>query len=198
MAGLGLAALAGGCSNATDSATDPSTDPSTDPATTVDAVDVGTEARPADLGFGDSVAELPPPMGEVVLTIASESKAAERGPVEADLAGLEQLGTITTTVYEPFVERDIEVTGVPFDRVLAAAGVEPDNRIAITALNLYQIEEKASHLSGGGGLLVTRVDGEQIPVADGGPIRLVYTDARSAQALNTNLWIWSIATIEVK
>lgn len=180
-AALGLAAtfglLATGCG---------STDPSASPG-------------PTRLAFSQSdIADMPTAAGDVVLTVLGGDKDADGLGVEVDLAGIESLGTVTATLYEPFIEADIEVTGVPLDRVLASAGVTADDQLDITAVNMYKVDGSAEYLSQGGSLLVTRVDDKPISVADGGPIRLVYLDSDSTQAQNTNLWIWSIKTIEVK
>jgi hypothetical protein len=47
-------------------------------------------------------------------------------------------------------------------------------------------------------LLATRTgDGGAIPIAEGGPIRIVFADGVASGA-NANQWIWSVTTIDVR
>ncbi len=139
-----------------------------------------------------AAAPLPAPTGEVVLTVAGAE-----GVVDADLAGIEGLGTVTTKVYEPFIEADVEFTGVPVDVVLAAAGVPLDAPLTWVALDDYEVSFTRAAAAAEGALLATRQDGAPIPVADGGPIRVVFPQPDAPLARDLNLWIWSARRVEV-
>ncbi len=156
-----------------------------------EAPDAGAE-RVADVG------PLPAPAGEVVLTATGAVGQPNVGDeVQADIEGLESLGTITATVFEPFISESIEFTGVPLETALAAIGVDADAPIVWTALDDYQVHYSRGELAGEGALLATRQDGAPIPIEEGGPIRVVFTDDSGDLGRDTNQWIWSLVRLEV-
>lgn len=152
-------------------------------------------SAPDRLADGASPVALPPvPTGDIVLTIRHRASGEE---IDLDLAGIESLGAETITVDEPFVGRELEFTAVDVDSVLAAAGVAPDAPLTWTALDEYQVHFNRRAAAGDGALLATRLGGEPIEVADGGPIRVVFPDGEGELAQDTNQWIWSLYLVEV-
>lgn len=140
---------------------------------------------------------LPQPSGEVVLTVRGSDRPNVGDEVVVDLAGIESLGTTTVTLHEPFVNAELEMTGVPVDQFLAAAGVDPDVDLVWTALDDYQVHFNRRAVAAEDALLATRIDGAPIEIADGGPIRVVFTDPAGLLGRDTNQWIWSLHLIEV-
>ena len=144
-----------------------------------------------------SAAPVAPPTGEVVLTISGDDARSNVGDqVQMDLEGLEALGVVTETIFEPFVSEEVVMTGVPLVDVLRAAGIGEDTPLVWTALDDYQVSYTLGELMADDGLLATRLDGEPIPVSSGGPIRVVFRNLDGPIGRNTNQWIWSLATIE--
>lgn len=149
------------------------------------------DSEPAELAY------LPAPTGEVVLTILGADKPNVGDEFRLDLDGIESLGTETVTIHEPFLNTEIEMTGVLVDDLLAAAGVDPDAELAWTALDDYQVHFTGRQVGAENGILATRIDGVPIEIADGGPIRVIFTDLDGTLARDTNQWIWSLHLIEV-
>ncbi len=145
-----------------------------------------------------SVAALPVAIDEIVLVVSGQIGQPNLGnEVHADVAGIESLGIVTATVYEPFVSAEVEFTGVPLDTVLAAIGVEDDAPLTWTALDEYQVNFSRGDVAGEAPILATRQNGQPIPVEDGGPIRIVFPDDSGPIGRDTNQWIWSLTRLEV-
>jgi hypothetical protein len=144
------------------------------------------------------VAPLAIPTGAVVLTIDGQVGRPNVGDrVEVDLDGIERLGTVDVTVFEPFVNRDLEMSGVPIGVLLAAAGIDNAADLMWTALDDYQVTFNGGAAARENAILATRVDGAPISIADGGPIRIVFPDADGPLGRDSNQWIWSIQSISV-
>lgn len=138
---------------------------------------------------------LPAPTADPVLTITGRVERA----VRVDDAGLGTLGRVRIDLYEPWVKQRMGFQGVWLDDVLDAAGIDAGaHDLHLTALDNYQVDLPVAEVRDGGVLLATRTgDGGPIPVADGGPIRIVFADGVEAGA-NANQWIWSLTTIDVR
>ena len=110
---------------------------------------------------------------------------------KVDFAGLDGLAREQVTIHEPFVKRDVTFTGVRVGELLRRAGGTPSAR----HLNLHALDDYSVTLPiqavASEGLLATRSNGKPIPIARGGPIRLVFP-AAGELAANTDNWIWSI------
>lgn len=143
------------------------------------------------------IAPLPVPSGDVVLTITGVDSPNVDDEVRVDLDGIESLGTTTLAVQEPFLNEELEVTGVAVDDLLAAAGVDPDAQLVWTALDDFQVHFSRREIGAENALLATRIDGMPIDVVDGGPIRIIFTDPEGKLGRDTNQWIWSLYQIEV-
>ena len=143
---------------------------------------------------------LPAPAGEPVLTITGriERTNVER-TVRLDEDGLDSLGRVRVELYEPWVKQRMSFQGVWLADVLDAAGVDGGaTGLHLTALDNYQVDLPIDEVRAGGVLLATRNgDGGAIPIAEGGPIRMVFADGVEAGA-NANQWIWSLTTIDVR
>jgi hypothetical protein len=143
---------------------------------------------------------LPVPAADPVLTITGHVGRPNVGKVvQLDDRGLDALGRIRIDLYEPWVRQRMGFEGVWLADVLDAAGVDDEaHSVHITALDNYQVDLALADVRRGGILLATRTgDGGPIPVADGGPIRIVFADGVEA-GTNANQWIWSLTTIDVR
>lgn len=132
----------------------------------------------------------PPAPDEVVLTIDGAST------VDFTYAELQQLATVEISIREPFVKLEQSFTGVPLGDLLAIAGVEDDATIETIALNDYRYTDTVGQWTGNDALLAVFRDGEQIPMDQGGPIRIVFDESSPAFQL-LDAWNWSLRSIVV-
>jgi hypothetical protein len=141
---------------------------------------------------------LPAPLGDPVLRITGVT----RGNVGAlttkvDLATLDAVAHQSVSVYEPFLKHDVTFTGVRMSELLRRAGVKASARtLHMHALDDYHVDLPIAAFAADG-ILATRADGKPIPIAKGGPIRLIFT-AASAVAANTDNWIWSVDAVQAR
>lgn len=154
----------------------------------------GPDALPME---ATDLGPLPAPSGDVILTITGADQPNVGDDVQLDLGGIESLGLTTVTLHEPFLNVELEMTGVPVDDLLAAAGIDHDAPLTWTALDDYQVHFNRREVGAENALLATRIDGTPIEIADGGPIRVVFTDPEGMLGRDTNQWIWNLYQIEV-
>jgi hypothetical protein len=156
------------------------------------AADPGvTELAPLPDAFSDGV---PAPTEQVVLTVVTDD-----GDADWDLPTLGQLAQQDLTIIEPFVDEEHTYTGPFWADVLRASGVdlEGGQEARLVALDDYVAEIPAVVGFLDGVLLATREDGEAIPIAAGGPIRLIWPPENPG-AENNNNWIWSIRSARIE
>ena len=156
------------------------------------------DAAPATHANAAAPAPVPVPSGTPVLTVAGAVGNHNDGDkVAFDLPTLDAMASVTAPMYEPFVKKTVTFTGVPMADLLTRAGIAPGGRtVRMHALDDYNVELTVADLTDPRILLATKADGARIPIADGGPIRLVFP-ADSAIGRNKDLWIWSIDSITV-
>lgn len=168
-----------------------------DAAPTVSQPSGSTVLRPASLRPGQPV---PVPRAKPALTLTGAVSAVNRGPTVAfDRADLERIGLVQVRVYEPWAKKDLDFRGVWLQDLLRVAGARPDlGGVRITALDDYQVELSGAEVRAGGILVATGAgDGSALPVADGGPTRIIFVGGVPSGA-KADQWIWSIKTIDVR
>lgn len=156
-----------------------------------DALEASESIRvlePASLIAGDAV---PAPEGPVVLSVAANGGA----PLQLDLATLQRAGLVEAELYEPFERERLTFSGVELRDVLKLVGVPSTTGVHLTALDDYSIDLTAEQIQAGGILIATKSDGEEIPIAEGGPIRVVFLDGAELGS-DEDLWIWSLSRID--
>lgn len=139
------------------------------------------------------IGPLPAPGGRTVLTITGVARGnVGARTTKVDLATLERrLPQHQVAIHEPFIKKDVSFTGVRMSDLLRAAGVATSaGTVYMHALDDYTVNLPIAGVAADG-LLATRADGKRIPVAEGGPIRLVFTEG-SELGSNPDNWIWSI------
>jgi hypothetical protein len=144
------------------------------------------------------VKALPAPMDDAVLRISGvvHGNVGAR-TTKLDLATLDAAAHESVTVHEPFLKHDVTFTGVRMSELLRRAGVDATARtLHMHALDDYQVDLPIAAFAADG-MLATRANGKPIPIAKGGPIRLIFT-ATSAVAANTDNWIWSLDSVQVR
>lgn len=132
------------------------------------------------------------PSGDVVLTVADDGVLTE-----FDVQALEALGAQSIVVDDPFVNRSLSLDAVPLVVVLAAAGIGPDDALTWRALDNYEVYFTGAELLDDRAWLAIRQDNDLIDIADGGPVRVVFTNLDGPLGRDTNQWIWSLDRIEV-
>lgn len=137
--------------------------------------------------------ELPAPKGKVILRMAG----LEGGSAALDMKTLERMPQTEATVTEPFLKRDVAFSGVRVKDLLAIAGAPSTAQmIKLRALDDYHVNITVDDLVASDALLATKADGKRMPIADGGPIRIVFLgDTKVAN--NTDNWIWSVSSIRI-
>lgn len=152
--------------------------------------------RAATLRPGQPV---PSPAGTPLLSLVGNVTAANAGSsIVLDRSVLAGLTQVQLRTYEPWVKQDLTFRGVWLADLLAVAGAPAGAAVRITALDDYAVTLSAADLRGGGILLATTDGrGDAIPVAQGGPTRIVFTAGLPAGA-NADRWIWSLRTIDVR
>lgn len=116
-------------------------------------------------------------------------------PLEVDLAGLDALPQQALTTYEPFLKTTVTFNGVSFADLLDAAGATGD-KVLVHALDDYERTIPTAALREPGVLLATREAGEEIPISEGGPVRLVFPEDSTTGA-DPDLWVWSVDRLSV-
>lgn len=163
--------------------------------------DIGPEEGSAlvQVSAGDlPVAEDVPVPDEVVLSLEGPMLAVtnDGARLALDLATLERLPQVRTTVYEPFVEREVTFTGVPMSDLVGWAADGADVA-AVVALGLddYHITFTPQQLDHA--VLALREDGAPIGLDNAGPTRIVFAPD-SDIGDNPDLWIWSLESLSLQ
>jgi hypothetical protein len=140
------------------------------------------------------------PDAKPVLTITGRIAATNvAGGLSLDLAQLDRLGLLAVSVNDPWAKRRISVQGVWLRDLVALA--RPDaaaTSLHLTALDDYQVDFSLADVRDQSIFLATRTgDGAALPVEEGGPTRIVFTDDLAAK-YSPDLWIWNIEMIDVR
>jgi hypothetical protein len=145
-----------------------------------------------------AVKPLPVPTGERVLRITGVKSGNVSAKVtEVDLVTLDKAATDKLTIVEPFVKRKMTFTGMSMSELLQRAGADPSARkLYMHALDDYHVDLPIAGVKAAG-FLATRVDGKKIPIAKGGPIRLLFS-GHGKLARDTDNWIWSFDLARVE
>ena len=154
--------------------------------------DTGTDERARGSAPTIALADVPEPVADVVLHLGGPA-----GEVELDRAGIEAIATESITIHEPFERRDRTFTVTPLADLAAVVGADDDAWLHLHALDDYTIELPLRDLTRSTAYLATADgDGADIALAEGGPIRVVFTE-NSPIGSNGDLWIWSVDSIRV-
>ena len=140
------------------------------------------------------------PQDKPVLTLIGRIGATNAdSALRIDRAELDRLGLLAMAVNDPWAKQRVQLQGVWLRDLVAVA--RPDaaaTTLHLTALDDYQVDLKLDDVRASGVFLATRnVSGADLPVEDGGPTRVVFTDDL-VNRVSPDLWIWNIKTIEVR
>jgi len=112
------------------------------------------------------------------------------------LEQLQSRGTSEIEIFEPFDQADTEFTVISFGQLLLDSGLEESDQIVTIALNDYRFTDSVENFVRKGALLALLENGQPIPISEGGPVRIVFTeDSEYYKFLDA--WNWSLASIEI-
>jgi hypothetical protein len=143
---------------------------------------------------------LPAPAGPVVLSLTGKiTRTNDGAALRLDPAMLDRLGLVRVAVYDPWAKKDLEFQGAWLqDLIDVARPTDAAQSVHLTALDDYQVDFSMSDVRAGGILLATKTgDGQPIPIADGGPLRIVFVGGVPSGG-SADQWIWSLSTIDVR
>jgi hypothetical protein len=160
---------------------------------------------------GGATAELAKPTGPVVLTIGGAVKYANRAPFDAfddaflntheysferaaafDLAMLEKLRTVETTIKAMPWPRAVTLEGPRLIDVLIAAGWT-GSKITTVALDGFAVEISAADLAAHDWIVALKADGADLGIGGRGPAWIVYDVAGGkAGADDEARWPWAV------
>jgi hypothetical protein len=132
----------------------------------------------------------PPSDKDVILTVTGVKT------INYTMPALKALVQTTSTIQEPFVNKQQQFTGVELATLFAASGIAPADKVATIALNDYKYVDTASAFTASNGILALSRDGGLIGMDQGGPIRIVFPDGQKYSTF-LDAWNWSLRTIEV-
>ncbi len=135
-----------------------------------------------------------------ILRISGDIDTTNGQDLALDVEQIESLGLVRYTARDPWLERDIEFTGVLLTDLLAAAGAdEGATTLHVTALDDYEVSISIADARRWPVMLATRADGDPMTIEDKGPTRIVFPADPAIDLLSyKDLWIWQLKTIEVR
>jgi hypothetical protein len=158
-----------------------------------------TTITTATLTPNDQIAQ---PTGPVVLSLSGKIGTTNSpGRLDFDMETLEKLGLIEFTVDDPYLKRATTYQGVMLQRVLDLARIPQDATTLHTiALNDYATDVPIKPISKWPVMLATRRDGQRMPVADKGPLEIVfpYNSFTIDPAVYDPMWVWQLRSVEVQ
>lgn len=140
------------------------------------------------------------PQGRPLLTVTGRIAATNAGgALQVDRAELDRLGLLAMSVDDPWAKRRVALQGVYLRDLVDVA--RPDaaaTTLHVQALDDYQVDLNLADVRDQGVFLATRTGaGADLPVEDGGPTRIVFSDDLATR-VSPDLWIWNITTIDVR
>ncbi len=132
----------------------------------------------------------PPGPSEPILRLTPLGGA----PLTLSLDALAAYPQQVITIEEPFVKKRQEFTGVRLADLLTKAGIPESAKINTIALNEYAYAAPATQFTDSDALIAYRVDGHDIDITEGGPVRIVFPEG-SPQFSDLDAWTWSLAQI---
>jgi hypothetical protein len=116
--------------------------------------------------------------------------------VSFSLDDLRALPQVSITIQEPFILQEQTFVGVYLSEIFTIAGIGPGKLVDTIASNEYRYQDRSDDLTGAQAILAYSVDGENIDMDKGGPIRLVY-DSDSTYFTFLDAWNWSLQEISI-
>jgi len=168
---------------------------SSSPVATVALPEGMTRVSAGALHAGDRV---PVPSRSILDIKGAIGYTNSAGALSFDMATIDRLPTIDVTLYEPFLKRRVTYRGVLLSDILSLAKMTAGAKsLHMTALDDFVMDINVDQLGANDLVVATREEGKLMPVAKGGPTRIVFPDGASV-GKDTEKWIWSLKTVEVR
>lgn len=135
--------------------------------------------------------------GAVILTIDGNVPS---GPISMTMEEIEALGLESLTTVTPWHDGPVTFEGVPFAKLMAHAGVT-GGLVEVMALNSYFVQMPFDDVIQAKGLLATRQDGKHMPVADKGPLFLIFPFSARPDLKTESYYsraVWQIRQITIR
>ena len=149
-----------------------------------------TPSASATNPYGGGFSVDPPKATDVVLTVSGTSTHAYT------MGELTSLATKTISIFEPFVKTRQSFAVVSMTDLLNKAGLSGNQKVETLALNDYAFVDTAAHFIDNNAYIAVSRDGADIPMDQGGPVRIVFADS-SPYAKNLDAWNWSLKAIGI-
>jgi hypothetical protein len=161
---------------------------------------VMTMAAAAAVPFAQA-GSLPPPAGEVILTVDGAIENTTDGKqAQFDLAALEAMGLTAVETTTPWTDGVIRYEGVLARDLMKRVGANGTKLVA-TALNDYLANIPLSDLTAYDVILAIKANGKYLPIRDKGPIFIVYPLDSDPTLLNNTIYsrcVWQLARLTVE
>lgn len=132
-----------------------------------------------------------PAADEVILTVTNGDKTIDFSTMD-----LKKLETTEVTIDEPFVNKKQTFVGVPMSVLFDSVGIKSTDKVSTLALNDYKYDDLAGKFTESKGIIAFLRDGTEIPMDQGGPIRIVFPSA-TPYFDYLDAWNWSIRSISI-
>jgi len=144
---------------------------------------------------------LPPPTGEVILTIdGAIANTTDGKQAQFDRAALEAMGLTVVETSTPWTDGVVRYEGVLGRDLMKHVGANGTKLVA-TALNDYLADIPLSDLTDYDVILAIKANGEYLPIRDKGPIFVVYPLDSDSALLNNTIYsrcVWQLARLTVQ
>ena len=162
-------------------------------ASSANAAEVPYEiVKKASLKSGDPA---PAPKGAAVLIVLGATRGGGK-PLPFDLAGLEQLGTVTFRSRNIWYPKPVTYEGVLGSVLLDFVGVPPGKtHLKLRALNEYVARIPIEDFRKWPVLFALKLDGGYMPVREKGPVWVVYPNhlhPELGEGLYQDRWVWQL------
>lgn len=126
----------------------------------------------------------------------------ENAPQKLSVIQLEDhFNLFSTQIYNPWDKKTARYTGIWMKELHRKFAKPESTEIIITAIDQYQITYPLNKCKSARILIATQENGEHIPVANKGPMRIIFPDYDASDAAysdNLPMWMWMIKSIEFK
>lgn len=151
-------------------------------------------------GRSAAAASLPSPLGKPILRVGGGVKIVNDGcDAVFDMDMLDALGTRSFATATPWTDGAPFWEGVPLSVLMEHLGAE-GTAIRATALNDYVTELPMDGLAEDGAILAMRRNGRPMPVADKGPIFIMYPFDQREELKRQEVFsrcAWQLARLDV-
>jgi len=146
-------------------------------------------------------AELPAPVGEVVLTVeGSIANTNGEGRAAFDLAMLDALPQRTTTTKTPWYDGEESFSGPVVEMLLEAVGAT-GTTVTVRALNDYSADIPIADFKANPVILASRLNGEVLSIRDKGPLFVIYPfdlDPALYNEIYFGRSVWQVTSLTVR